>query len=65
MRPARAYALDSPEVKAVLELLRELARDGAIDIAGERDVEVNEFCHWSDSLLAGFFLWAALLQDRH
>ncbi len=38
-----AYALDSPEVIAVLELLQELARDGAIDIAGERDAELNEF----------------------
>ena len=38
-----AYALDSPEVKAVLALIQELARDGAIDIASERDVEVNEF----------------------
>ncbi len=38
-----AYALDSPEVKAVLALLQELARDDAIDIAGEQDVELNEF----------------------
>ena len=37
------YALDSPEVKAVLELMQELAQDGAIHIAGERDAELNEF----------------------
>lgn len=38
-----AYALNSPEVKAVLELMQELARDDAIDIASERDGELNEF----------------------
>lgn len=37
------YALDSPEAKAVLELIQELAQDGAIHIAGERDAELNEF----------------------
>ena len=37
------YALDSPEVKAALELMQELTQDGAIDIAGERDAELNEF----------------------
>ena len=37
------YALDSPETKAVLELMQELAQDGAIHIAGERDAELNEF----------------------
>ena len=38
-----AYVLDSPEVKASLELMRDLAAAGAIDVAGEQDAELNEF----------------------
>ena len=38
-----AYALDSPEVKASLELMRDLMAADAIDIVGERDAELNEF----------------------
>jgi multiple sugar transport system substrate-binding protein len=38
-----AYALDSPEVKASLELMRDLMAADAIDIVGEQDSELNEF----------------------
>ena len=38
-----AYVLDSPEVRASLELMRDLAAAGAIDVAGEQDAELNEF----------------------
>ena len=38
-----AYLLDSPEVKAALELMRELLAAGVIDVAGEQDAELNEF----------------------
>ena len=38
-----AYLLDSPEVKAALELMRDLFSEGVIDVAGEQDAELNEF----------------------
>ena len=38
-----SYTLDTPEVRAALALLRDLMQEGAIDIAGEQDAELNEF----------------------
>lgn len=40
---ANAYTLDTPEVKASLELMRNLLSDKAIVIVGERDAEMGEF----------------------
>ncbi len=38
-----SYTLDTPEVHAALTLLRDLMQEGAIDIVGEQDAELNEF----------------------
>jgi len=38
-----AYALNSAAIKASLELMRNLVEEGAVDIAGEQDAEMNEF----------------------
>lgn len=40
---ANAYALDSPQVRASLELMRDLVAAGAVDITSERGAELNEF----------------------